>query len=279
MQKINESSMSRILRKTTDNDIAIFTAFRSLREDAEKESQRIVWGQRREDGKRKILAPNYIKGEYAKDVLEANNIANKKMLAMLKKYGFDVKKTGATSVIGSYVEDGNTKATNENSFVVENDGDTSENFARRILSVTAAFKQDGISLLPRVDDMRDSYLFIISGDENGMVCGYLGTLAYIGRKDLNDGHAKTMVGNKQIEYDVDWSKEFTSQMIIRYIENKSLNVEEDYEELVDYDMAQALERRRDFLTKRKGGYRALTTEDRNIIHLIDEILREEHNKH
>lgn len=88
---LNESSMSRVLSKTLNNDIAIFTAFRTLREDADKESQRIVWGKSRQDGKREIVAPSYIKGEYAKDVLEANNIANRKMLVMLKKYGFDIK--------------------------------------------------------------------------------------------------------------------------------------------------------------------------------------------
>lgn len=270
---LNESSMSRVLSKTLNNDIAIFTAFRTLREDADKESQRIVWGKSREDGKREIVAPSYIKGEYAKDVLEANNIANRKMLVMLKKYGFDIKQIGATSVIGSYVEDGNTEATNENSFVVENDGDSSENFARRILSVTSAFKQDGISLLPKVDNLKDSYIFIISGDVNGIACGYLGKLSNIGKKDLNDKRAKTIVGNKQIEYDVDWSKQFTPQMIIKYIEMKSIGVDEDFEELCEYCNTLDLERERDFITKRKGAYNAISPADRERIKFIDEILK------
>lgn len=266
-----QSSMSRILAKTLQNDIAIITAYRFLEKDAPKKTQQIEWGVQRSDGRREILTPTFLRCQFAMNRAEANELANRRLLSELQGCGFDV-----TSVEGTYIEKGSSESTHESSLIVENDGDTIDSFVGRILSVTCRLAHDEVFILPKVDNLKSSYIFLTTYSKQEGKGEFIGKFAAIAPKDAADTRAKIIEGNKQIVYDVDWSRPYNVDMLEEYLrrrrEGERTLGDDDYEELVQRDYLIKISLERDFLTKRKGAYGALTDKDMERIREIDEIL-------
>ena len=281
MSLILESSLSRVLRKTLDQDIAIITAFRSFSEDGDTDSNTIRFGKDKDSkGRRPILFPSYLEGKWAKNVLEANRIANLMMVQELEKLGLYTKqdKNGITSVIGAYQEEGKPHPTVENSFVIESHGEDSERFIEKVLMVASHFNQDCISFLPKVRNMKDSYLFITFGSQGDdglfhIQGANLGELNRIVPKDMHDKQAKTVVKNKQIEYEVDWNKSYNIAQMKRIIHNRLRGVEESEEEINDAIRRDNLNRELRMMEGRtRYGYK-FTDEDRRRMAVIKDVLK------